>query len=395
MKVMRARLCPAREEVSPWNSRTPELYTPYPLPVPAQVTLLSNEERSKNAKLLSGIGSSKAHGGVPVPPPSEKLSQESDKAKGRGRSKSPRRASKSVAAASKQPDAGKPTIGKNHFHINGTPTNHVTSIIMDRIVSKSPRGRKESDKPNAQPFLSTCDLLDTLSDLVLAIPPCSAAVHKYPVKSPVTNILSGCSDPPQTFVGCLLHDFLPLPRSTPKGGKGGADSESDKASKILSFQRTQECQAASRLIVCLVARSGEGRNRVISDLIFALSGGKLLPSAATGKKAQVGLATGDATLSSEMWALQTWSELLLALQAPRSRNSSSQDFNSNSVLSFEVILMMLDHGAAHALMFALDRVNLAHPMAPSVSSAILRPLEIFTRASVSVKGNSCMHPFDE
>ena len=210
------------------------------------------------------------------------------------------------------------------------------------------------------------------------------------------NILAGCPEPPQTFVGCLLHDFLPLPRSTPKGDKGGpVDSDPDKAPKIVSFQQTSECQAASRLIVCLVARSGEGRRRVISDLIFALSGGKLLPGAEKGKKSQVASANSDAAVSSEMWALQTWSELLLALQAPRSRNASSQDFNSNSVLSFEVILMMLDHGAAHALMFALDRVALEHPMAPSVCSAILRPLEIFTRASVSVKGNSCIRVSSE
>lgn len=71
----------------------------------------------------------------------------------------------------------------------------------------------------------------------------------------------------------------------------------------------------------------------------------------------------------------------MGLAAPRSvRGNASQDPNSS--LSFEVVKLMLDQGVAHALVFAMDRINLCHPMASTVACSLLRPLEIFTRSTV-------------
>ena len=43
---------------------------------------------------------------------------------------------------------------------------------------------------------------------------------------------------------------------------------------------------------------------------------------------------------------------------------------------------MLEQGAAHALVFAMERIDPSRPMAGTVASSILRPLEILTRFSV-------------
>lgn len=88
----------------------------------------------------------------------------------------------------------------------------------------------------------------------------------------------------------------------------------------------------------------------------------------------------------EMHALLTWAELIMGLASPRSiSKTSSNSHDPNSTLSLEVVKVLLEQGAAHALMFAMEKINLSHPMAVKTVSSILRPLEIFTRSSVYTK----------
>ena len=73
----------------------------------------------------------------------------------------------------------------------------------------------------------------------------------------------------------------------------------------------------------------------------------------------------------------------MSFAAPRSSskmNATNQD--PNSTLSFEVVKVMLEQGAAHALVFAMEQIDPSRPLAGTVASSILRPLEIFTRSSV-------------
>ena len=67
-----------------------------------------------------------------------------------------------------------------------------------------------------------------------------------------------------------------------------------------------------------------------------------------------------------------------ASSPPRS-STAGQDSNS---LSFEVVKICLETGLPHSLMFALERIRLEDPMASATASALLKPLEIFTRVSV-------------
>ncbi|KAL7543885.1 hypothetical protein ACHAXR_013277 [Thalassiosira sp. AJA248-18] len=345
-----------------------------------QVTLLSSEQRMKNAKLL-GLHSASNGNNNDASAAEKPGSQEDQLKQSRGRSKSPHRASlgkKSTPTTKTACASGSAQrISKNHCQLNGTPANHITSLLLKEIVATT---QLSSNSNHKQPFLTTLDYLGILSDLVLAIPACGAAIHRFkpPKDMIIHNAITGCPDPPQTAVSYLLHKLLPQPRSAPKQVSGNTGSQ-----KMLAFNKTKTSQAAARLMVCLVARSGEGRRRVISDLVFALSCGKYPIEKKSHNPGPVDSSQLESSdCNAKMWALKSWGELCMGLSAPRSSNAVMPHQDSNSLLSFEVVKLMLDFGAAHALMVAIERISLHHPMASTVASALVRPLEIFTRGSV-------------
>ena len=176
----------------------------------------------------------------------------------------------------------------------------------------------------------------------------------------------------------FLHKLLPQPRTALNKDLEKAKA-TDKSQKTQEYDKTKMAQAAARLMVCLVARTGEGRRQIITDLVFALSCGQI---SLTNSYGSVEIPQQEALdTNAEIWALKLWGELCVGLLAPRSSNVlTSQD--SNSVLSFEVVKLMLESGAAHALMMAIERIDLHHPMASNVASTLVRPLEILTRGSV-------------
>lgn len=73
---------------------------------------------------------------------------------------------------------------------------------------------------------------------------------------------------------------------------------------------------------------------------------------------------------------------MLGLCAPRSPTRTGASHDPNSSLSFEVIRVVLEQGAPHALIYAMERINLSRPGAGNVAAALLRPLEILTRSTV-------------
>ena len=86
-----------------------------------------------------------------------------------------------------------------------------------------------------------------------------------------------------------------------------------------------------------MARSGEGRRRVISDLVFALScGGSPFEHSSSDFSDK-----DSSRENAEMWALKAWGELCMGLSAPKSSSVSPSNQDSNSVLSFEVVKLML------------------------------------------------------
>jgi hypothetical protein len=141
--------------------------------------------------------------------------------------------------------------------------------------------------------------------------------------------------------------------------------------------RAKIALSAARLLVALVARPGESRRRVICELVFSLSGGLVgnptTPSCSPWKSLLHLRAV-------EMHALKAWGELTIGFVAPR---STGNNFDGNSSLSFEVVRIMLEHGMVHALLVAMHRVPLHHPLAPTTVGALMLPFEILTRSSVA------------
>jgi hypothetical protein len=302
--------------------------------------------------------------------------------------------------------------GTNGTPLNGTPANHVTCLLIAKVVALASHrpdttcevtdgqyGISTSDRLSpygeSNSFLWLADALEIMADLVLAVPTCAAAIHRYRFSCTkersakgnasveVFHALGGCPNPPQTFVNFILHLLLPQDRMSfrrdpqARDLKNDDDDERAKIRKKLVHIRTRVAQTSARLLVSLVARTGEGRRRVIADLTFALSGGHfghISSSPASSPPYALG------PIENEFHALQSWSDLCIGLAAPRS-NGVNHDNNSN--LSFEVVKLMLDFGMAHALMYGVQRVRLQHPMAASTCASLLGPLEVFTRGSVS------------
>lgn len=329
----------------------------------SQVILLPPEQRIKNSKLLSPhvhVAADTLESSTPSAS-KKQASQEEPLKRGRGRSKSPHRSKNKL------------------IQLNGSPASHVSSLLLGEVFRAQSKDDKiSSTSVEKQPFLSTVDYLDILSDLVLAIPACGAAIHRYkPSKNDhFHHALSGCADPAQNTVSFLLHKLIPQPRVDPKQHH----VNSDETSKRRAFTQARNSQSAARLIVCLVARSGEGRRRVIADLMFALSGGRCPFENRVLAPALSNSATKQCDKDIECWALQSWGELCTSLSAPRFNNTAI-DVDSK-MLSFDVVKLMLDCGGAHALIYAIERIDLNHTMAQAVASSLVKPLEILTRGAV-------------
>ena len=178
---------------------------------------------------------------------------------GRRRSKSPRRSSSTKQSPTKAATGNSQRTPKNQCQLNGTPPNHVSSLLLSKTLSNADSSGGES------PFLSTLDSVGILSELVLSIPACGAAVHRFkPAKGfTVQNAISGCPDSPQTAVSFFLHKLLPQPRTSLKKDLEKAKA-TDNSQKTQEHDKTKMAHSAARLMVC--PRSGKGRRK--SSLIW-------------------------------------------------------------------------------------------------------------------------------
>ena len=170
------------------------------LHVGSQITLLSAEERAKRTKLMSSHFA-KSNADTSTQGKHSSQDEQQPRRSSRGRSKSPHRSMLPKSPGKLTTTAkSAPTPKKNHFTINGTPANHISTLLLREIMCDTrPVVDLSSDK---RPFLSTLDYLNTLSDLVLAVPACGAAIHRYKPQgsSKFHHAIAGCLDPPQTAV---------------------------------------------------------------------------------------------------------------------------------------------------------------------------------------------------
>lgn len=308
------------------------------------VALLSTEERGRNTKLLG----SHFVRNVADACATEKhaIQVDSSGRMMRGRSKSPHR---SLTAKSPKSTLSTKSVSKNHLQLNGAAANHISFLLLNEIMSEPEIGTQ------VETFLKPTDYLDILSDLVLAVPACGAALLRYKPKRGFCNAVSGCPDPPQTAVSYILHKIISLPRLTSKQDLDRRFiTDSDKVVRLKDFSRTKMSQAGARLIVCLIARSVEGRRSVVADLVFALRCGSLLVE----RQVPISITKNVRDGAEMMWAVSTWGDLVYGLSAPRSSNNSLISQDLNSTLSFGVVKMMMEHGIARALMAAIERIDL-------------------------------------
>ena len=287
---------------------------------------------------------------------------------------------------------------KKENDLAGSPSNYVTSLLVGKVLSLSSTAKESTSGEllfgENTSFLWAADLVEILADLVLAIPTCAAAIHRYREKEllgtdPLVNLqhaLSNCPPPPKTMVSFLLHKLLPQDRWSLLADQDMwdrrrciGDKFQQKRNKDFHI-KTRIAQKTARLLVALVARAGEGRRRVLADLAFALSGGSMrLFNTATTTFGKTELSSTRSP-NKENCALQAWGDLCIGLAAPRSNGVSHE---SNMSLSYEVIKLMLDFGTCHALLRSIERIPLQHPMASQVCASLLIPLEVFTRSSVT------------
>ena len=184
-------------------------------------------------------------------------------------------------------------------------------------------------------FISITDYLDILADLVLVVPVCAAAIHRYKALSGsaaqhrlknLDHALNGCSAPPGTAVGYLLHCLLPMTRKVPKKSVQVAKDKDPELlkQKHRAYFEVQCAQKAARLLVILCARAGEGRRRVVADLACCIEEVNLMGKS----KERISMTERD------LWALRSWGELCIGISAPR---SSGINQDSDTALSWEVV----------------------------------------------------------
>lgn len=282
--------------------------------------------------------------------------------------------------------------------VGETPAAHVAGLLIHSIVASASADASENA---VESFLSTGNLLEILADLVLAVPACASAVHNcrpYRSKDKSKRVSIGAhpklaisqhAPPPKTFVTFLLHSLLPHDRWTIRNDPqiwGRRKDLLDDEAVLVKANKKKACgvlkvtQTAGRLLVALVLRPGEGRKRVIADLATALSGGRL--GHVAGQSTPVAVTEHEmvAPSISELHALHAWGEVCLAIAAPR---GNGKNLDGVSSLSIENIRLMLEYGMVHALLHSLHRVRIFHPMASNTYAALLLPLEVLTRASVT------------
>jgi E3 ubiquitin-protein ligase HUWE1 len=271
-----------------------------------------------------------------------------------------------------------------------TPTSFIVCLVIDSIIDMAADESTLISKNENTTFLWAADLLQILADLILAIPSCASVVYTYrlyrakKIAVQLIHALDGCPAPSKSFISFILHKLLPQDRWAIRNDHELWNRKKDdkveplliKEKKARALRVLKISQTASRVLAALVARPGEGRKRVVADLVFCLSGGRLGHGTMSPTES-----LGSTTFpTSELSALQAWGELCLGFAAPR---SNGRNLEGSASLSMDTIRVMLDYGMAHALLYGMKRINLAHPMASSTCSMLLHPFEILTRPAVT------------
>lgn len=251
--------------------------------VQALVTLLSTEERTRNTKIVQDCRP-RQH--------SSKAVESSSKTPTKTSMKTPTNSSSSVKkrnSAKKESTCEQTPKNKTPHHrqskksakkekqessrilIGGSPPYLITNLLLNDAIRFF---QEETNTGSDIPFLCVFEYLEILGDLLLVIPTCSIAICNYKIPA----ALARTKDESRSGLHYLLHSFLSQDRAFPNTnddhefeleveGKQSIDKKRD------SFLKIKLAQCTARLLVGLVARIGDGRRRVITELSSALQSG--------------------------------------------------------------------------------------------------------------------------
>lgn len=242
------------------------------------VVLLPAEERSRNARIINdcfrNCTNSNSTQNDKTPVKSQTGAQATPVSKVKDVTKSKIASSqKSLKTKSPLHRQSKKSLKKEKQEkapIVGTPVNHVTTQILTETI-KSFQGDRNRPNSVEVPFICVFEYLEILGDLLLAIPACSVAICNY--RLPVT-FAKGKSQ--RNIINYLLHSLLPQSREISNSCgvnlvEGDIEDRNIRKKKRDNYMKIRIAQSSARVLVALVARVGEGRRKVISELSSALN----------------------------------------------------------------------------------------------------------------------------
>jgi hypothetical protein len=355
------------------------------------VVLLPAEERSRNARIINDCFRTSSNSNSNSSQ-AEKTPVKVQAGASRKKNGSSQKAPKNKSPLHRQSKKSQKKEKQEKALIVGTSVTHVTIQVLTETI-KSFQGDRNRSNLHEVPFICVFEYLEILGDLLLAIPSCSAAICNYRIPGGLLKEKSH-----RNIIHYLLHSLLPQPRevSNPPVNnpfESDFDDGDVRGKKRENYMKIRIAQSSARLLVALVARVGEGRRKVISELSSALNEQNIPENDVEKDSTVLALQVCQYICSSVVLFLlfvsltpyplqnlfhKAWGELCLGLAAPRRTPASTDD----SSLSFEVVKVMLEYGMAHSLMGAIKNVSLDHPQAPSTCANLLKPLEILTRPTV-------------
>ena len=246
------------------------------------VTLLSIEERNRTSKIVQDCcRPSGPHGNAKATENSNKTPTKTPTkaaaSSGKKRISTKKESANEKTARNKSPHhrQSKKSVKKERQEkglTSSSPSNHITTLLLNEAIKLY---QLEVHTDSDIPFICVFEYLEILGDLLLVIPSCSTAICNY--KIPATLVkkkMESCGG-----LHYLLHYFLPQDRDfSNTNGSIELDTEVEQpiTRKRDSFLKIRLAQCSSRLLVGLVARIGEGRRRVISELSSALQTGSFI-----------------------------------------------------------------------------------------------------------------------
>lgn len=258
---------------------------------------------------------------------------------------------------------------------------NLLSLVVQKWVCVKDRYTLDSsissvDKPSESFVFSSSlpisDLLITVADLISSVPSLASCVHRFYVSKcsvPVGHTQSSFStslrnylrhsvthEPmwPCTFVTFLIHGLMLSDITSLTSMK-----DATKVEELRSIMGSDLRSATTYLFSSLVSRAGEGRRRVLSDLLEVL------------KIPNVQFAT-----TSKLKAVIFIAETILYLLNPPSQWNNRDTF---IIPARDILQVLVALNCHHVLGDTMCLISLDHPYGPKATVKLAVPLEIVIR----------------